>query len=194
MVNSSRRWFRRPTITVPPAGPPFDPPVANPDHAWKALSLVNDWVRHAEAKTAATLAATGVTGGVLYNLVKDQHHPSVLSVVLRGCLRRDGLRCRPLRRGRVVPRMRLARAQEDPVNILYFDHIARRYVGDGDRYALVLRDLTTRPEDLTRQLAHQVHANSTVARRKFLWANRSIRALAVALVALGLVAVLIGGV
>ena len=38
--------------------------------AWKAASLVNDWVRHAETKSAGVLAASGVVGGVLYNLVK----------------------------------------------------------------------------------------------------------------------------
>ena len=46
----------------------------DPDQAWKALSLVNDWIRHAEAKATATLAAAGVTGGVLYNLVHSQTH------------------------------------------------------------------------------------------------------------------------
>lgn len=44
-------------------------PLPDPDQAWKALSLVNDWVRHAETKVAATLAAAGVSAGVLYNLL-----------------------------------------------------------------------------------------------------------------------------
>src|SRR3954451_11037609 len=43
----------------------------NPDHAWKALGLIIDWIKHAEAKAGATMAAAGVTGGVLYNLVKS---------------------------------------------------------------------------------------------------------------------------
>ena len=41
-----------------------------PDQAWKALGLVNEWVRHAETKVAATLAATGVTAGALLNGVR----------------------------------------------------------------------------------------------------------------------------
>ena len=54
------------------AGEGFD---ENPDHAWKALGLVIDWIKHAETKAGATLAAAGVSGGVLYNLVKDQTNP-----------------------------------------------------------------------------------------------------------------------
>jgi hypothetical protein len=58
----------------------------DPDQAWKALALVNDWVKHAEAKSVATLAAAGVTGGVLYNLVRNQSHPSIwLSIVAVAC-------------------------------------------------------------------------------------------------------------
>lgn len=33
--------------------PAIDP---EPDHAWKALSLVNDWIKHAEGKAGITLA------------------------------------------------------------------------------------------------------------------------------------------
>ena len=43
----------------------------DPDVAWRALSLVVDWIKHSEAKAGATLAATGVTAGVLYNITKD---------------------------------------------------------------------------------------------------------------------------
>src|SRR6266568_8936056 len=74
-----RRFGRQPKsqseLTESQAGIPERLP--NPDQAWKALSLVNDWIRHAEAKTTATLAAAGVTGGVLYNLVQHQTSPSV---------------------------------------------------------------------------------------------------------------------
>lgn len=63
------------------------PASPDPDHAWKALSLVNDWVKHAETKSVAVLAASGVAGGVAYNLLKDQAKPGlVLSVVATvGC-------------------------------------------------------------------------------------------------------------
>jgi hypothetical protein len=58
------------------------PNTPDPDQAWKALSLVNDWVRHAETKVAATLAATGVTAGVLFAIWKEWQDASWLSVGL----------------------------------------------------------------------------------------------------------------
>lgn len=54
----------------------------DPDQAWKALSLVNDWIRHAETKVAATLAAAGVSGGLLYSVTKDWPAPSLLAWIL----------------------------------------------------------------------------------------------------------------
>lgn len=51
----------------------------DPDQAWKALSLVNEWVRHAETKVAATLAAAGVSGGLLYSIAKDWPQASLLA-------------------------------------------------------------------------------------------------------------------
>src|SRR5260370_40598709 len=59
------------------AAKPPDPPIGKPEQAWSVLILVNDWVKHAESKAGATLAAAGVIGGVLYGLVKGQHHPSI---------------------------------------------------------------------------------------------------------------------
>ncbi len=44
----------------------------DPDQAWRALSLVNDWVKHAEVKLGVVLTATGVSGGILFNLAKDR--------------------------------------------------------------------------------------------------------------------------
>jgi hypothetical protein len=62
-------------------------PQPDPDQAWKALALVNDWVKHAESKAGATLAAAGVSGGVLYNLVKNTTDPEpVVDVVAVGCV------------------------------------------------------------------------------------------------------------
>lgn len=53
-----------------------------PDQAWKALSLVNDWIRHAETKVAATLAATGVSAGILFTIWRDWSDPSWLAVIV----------------------------------------------------------------------------------------------------------------
>lgn len=50
-------------------------PQVDPARPWAVLGLVNDWVRHAEAKAGATLVATGVTGTALYNLIHNVKHP-----------------------------------------------------------------------------------------------------------------------
>lgn len=176
-------------------------PVADPDQAWKALSLVNDWIKHAEAKVGATLAASGAVGTMLYNLVRGSKGApcyltllivlcgaSIIAVVVSATIA-------------LLPRLSIAKKpkkestddlDQDPVNLLFFSTVARRFAGDGPTYVEVLHSLTSDREELTRQIAHQVHANATVAHRKFQWANRAIFALIAALLFLGAVAVIIG--
>lgn len=69
-TNRLRYLFR---TSAPPPQAVEDDWIAPVDaaEAWKAVGLVNEWVRHAERKAAATLATSGVIGGVLFNLVKD---------------------------------------------------------------------------------------------------------------------------
>ena len=56
------------------------------DQAWKALGLVNDWIKHADAKVGATLGFSGVVAVLLYNLVKTEDDPGwILSVVTVLC-------------------------------------------------------------------------------------------------------------
>lgn len=78
------------------------------------------------------------------------------------------------------------------MNLLFFSNIAKEYDGDGPSYVEVLRSLTSDSERLTRQIAHQVHANATVAHRKFTWADRAIKFLVLALLLLGVVAIIVG--
>jgi hypothetical protein len=191
-----------PSRQATPTGPTCDP-----DQAWKALTLVNDWVKHAETKSAATLAATGVSGGVLYNLVQQQRDPSLAVTIVGGicgaAIFLAGLfallaltpRTNPLGGLRKQPPTSTAsddEGQEDPVNLLFFGDITRRYGDDSPTYAEVLGALTSNPEELTRHIARQVHANAGVAHSKYEWAGRAIWALAVALISLAGVAVLVG--
>lgn len=181
---------RHRVLTTPEENPPVVPP--DPDQAWKALSLVNDWVKHAEAKLSVLLAATGVSGGVLFNLVNDRSHPSWLfdvpatvcgiAVMVAGGCAMIGL----------YPVVRLQRkTADDAVNPLFFHDVARAYNGDAPSYSAVLHTLTTSRDDLVRHLGQQIHANATVAQRKYRWANRAIRALLLDLLALGVVATII---
>ena len=186
----------------PPAE--VNPPTPDPDQAWKALGLVNDWIRHAETKTIATLGAAGVTGGVLYNLVQHQTHPSIgLATVAVMCgvailasagsaivalspqLRPAKTTARPPSDGDSNPQ------PDDPANLLFFSHIARDYKGDGPTYAQILSTLTSDHVRLTEQIGRQVHANSHVAQRKYRWANCAIIALGADLALLATVAILV---
>lgn len=183
--------------------------VPDPEQAWKALSLVNDWIRHAEAKATAMLAATGVTGGILYSLVHAQTHPSLaldvvatvngLMIISAGGSAVIALVPRltvpkvkkVVAATSLVPQAATVAASEDPVNLLYFRDIARRYRGDAPTYTQVLTTLTTDPTKLTEHIGRQVHANSDVAHRKYGWANRAAVGLAADLVMLGATAILV---
>lgn len=198
------------------------PNALQPEHAWKALSLVNDWVKHAETKSVATLAAAGVAGGVAYNLLKDQRNPGIILdlVALVGCLAiflaglfamaalapqlkpplSGALRARwrgfwagrhaPISEGETEPAQ--SEAERSPTNLLFYGDIKRLYEHDALTFAQVLAALTGNDREITDHIARQVHANSLVANRKYLWANRAIRALRVGLVSLALIALIIG--
>jgi hypothetical protein len=145
------------------AEPEVDPTV-DAAEAWKAVGLVNDWVKHAETKAAATLAAAGVMGGVLYNLVKGQTSFDCLmrlTAPLCGLLVVAAAGC-----AIVALWPRLARS-EPPTSALYFDHIARKHPHSSTEYVKELRALVLAPDELLSQLGQQVWANARVARRKY---------------------------
>lgn len=203
-----------PQAHLQPASTTPQEPQSEPDQAWKALGLVNDWVKHADAKVGATLAATGVVAVMLYNLVKAQQSPGValsvfsvlcaIAVAAAGCSAALALmprltiiskleQCKIARRAnKNASGGQSASLVKDPVNVLFFSNIAKHYDKDGPSYIDVLRSLTSNRDQLTRQIAHQVHANATVAHRKFVWADRAIKSLISALLMLSVVAIIIG--
>lgn len=174
------------------ATPDTAPVPPDPDQAWRALSLVNDWVKHAEVKLGVALTAAGVSGGILFNLVKDHNAPSIafsVAAVVCGASLFSAGSCAMIG---VYPRVRLRRkAADETVNPLFFHDVARAYKKDSPSYGAVLHTLTTNPSDLVRHLGQQIHANATVAQRKYRWANRSIRALVLGLLALAALAAII---
>ncbi len=209
---TSRPSPRPAPANEPPPDEPLPNPAPDPDQAWKALNLVNDWIRHAEAKTGATLAAAGVTGGVLYNLVKDQEHLSgwlCTVAVLCGVAIVACALCATIA---LVPRLSISSftsrlgihkrrpeptpggqpPPEDPASVLFFAHIARDYKhDDAPTYAQVLATLTSNPRQLTEQIGHQVHQNAHVARRKYRWSTGAIVTLVADLLLLGVTALLV---
>lgn len=142
----------------------------DPEQTWRILGLVNDWIRHAETKSAGTLAAAGVEAGVFYNLVKDVSEPGwllwvvgapcVLLIVTGGAFASWALR----------PRLW---SGEAPTSNLYFDHIARGHPKPtkGAEYLQALHGLTSDNQALVDEIAAQVWANAHVATSKFKWGN-----------------------
>ncbi|MGP6175358.1 Pycsar system effector family protein [Corynebacterium sp. A21] len=160
------------------------------EQAWKTLALVTDWLRHAEAKLGIILGFTGVSAGVLFNLVKEQANGSCVlnsaaaiccvAVVVAGTFAMLGLLP-------VIHLGRKHREEETVINPLYFHDIAHNYV-KASSYIGVLGPLTTAPDDLVRHIGQQVHANASVASRKYRFASWAMWALLVDLLALGSVA------
>lgn len=58
--------------------------VPDPDEAWKELESVNGWLKRAEAKAKATLAAAGVAGAALCCLLRGPSGLCELSQAYRG--------------------------------------------------------------------------------------------------------------
>ena len=154
------------------------------------LILVNDWVKHAESKAGATLAAAGVIGGVLYGLVKGQHHPSIAldaASVICGVLTLAAALFGGLS---LAPRVR---SREEPVSVLYFHHIARRHArrAGSARYAEALQALVSDDRQMINEIAGQIWANAHVARDKYRWGNLGLLMILLALPALAATALII---
>lgn len=173
------------------------PTVANwpnepdPDHAWKALSLVNDWIRHGDAKIGVTLAVTGAAGVMLFNLVKDAPEPGCSLKVFGAVAAAALLLAAAFAVIGLVPKVKVGR-RRDPeayTNLLFYKHIARGWEGKTADFVLELGSLTLDKQELTKHIGEQVHANATVARRKYEWADRAIKALGAGLLFVALTAV-----
>lgn len=153
--------------------------------AWKAVGLVNDWVKHAESKAAATMAGAGVAGGVLYNLVKTQKHADPFLAATATATAVAVLLAAACALTALWPRLRAA---EKPTSSLYFEHIARKHKDSPDAYVAEFKALARDPEALLEQLAQQIWANARVAKKKYFWAGLALILLAISLVALAGVA------
>ncbi|MFF1831176.1 Pycsar system effector family protein [Paenarthrobacter sp. NPDC058040] len=174
-----------PSATEDAAVPP------QPDHAWKALSIVNEWVRYADTKTGVTLAFIGVTSTVLFNLVKDEQQWTCRLVVAVVACVAALLLSVVFAYLALFPRVESRSGNsEDPdeesVNLLFFGSVSKHYSKRQPTYREVLSTLTSDPKKLTRQISSQIHENSHIATVKFKYVNRAIMA---ELVAVGVVIV-----
>jgi hypothetical protein len=158
------------------------------EQAWHTLRLVVEWIRHAEAKAVAALAASGLLGGLLYQLVNSRRNPSALffafvilcsaAVVAGGLFAGAALR----------PRMSIRRS---PIGLLYYQHIAQRYPRRTGlpAYLESMRATSRSPELLFTEVAAQIWANAHVASAKYRWSGMAMVAILLAMLALAASAV-----
>lgn len=152
-----------------------DSPAPNPEHAWKLLSLVNEWIHHSDAKAGVTLAFTGALGTMLFNLTRAIDRLQCVSnavALLAGALL---VLTVALCAWTLLPRVDDSEAQPDAVNRLFFGSIASNFTGNRELYRETLVKLTGDPNELTRDLADQIHANARIATVKARAAKRAIQ-------------------
>jgi Family of unknown function (DUF5706) len=163
-----------PTLADP--GPAEAVATVNAEHGWKLLSLVNEWIRFADAKAGATLAFAGAMGTLLFNLVKNLTQTGCLLdvTVVATCVL---LFAAVLLAGwAIAPRMKDKDVVPDTISRLFFASIAKTYKGKRVEYRDEVKRLTTDTESLVLELADQIHANAGIATTKtqrVTWAVRS---------------------
>lgn len=171
---------------------PEDSDQPDVDYAWRTLTLINDWIRAADAKIGVTLAAAGAAGVMLFNLVKDW--PSSLCwyayiiPIVCGLAITASVVCSVFA---IKPRTSPQSLIEDDAapsgpSPFFFGSIATSWKRDA--YIKVLTCTISDPDALVRQIAMQIHINADIAAKKFAWSNRSLGATLVAVVCLGVVA------
>ena len=154
------------------------------EDAWRLLNSTNEWVRFADGKAGGALAGAGVLAGALATAgLSDKFDTAPNAAVWFGMLAGvAALVAAALSVYALLPTLRVG----EPVSLIYFEHVARRYRADTDGHAEAVKELLSDEDRYFKEVAAQVWANSVVARRKFL-------ASAWALTALG-VGVLLGGI
>ncbi|MFI7419960.1 Pycsar system effector family protein [Nonomuraea sp. NPDC049684] len=167
---------------VPPAGPPAEP---GAEHAWKALTLVVDLVKHAETKAGLTLAAAGAVGGLVYTLIRSVPRTGAAFGLAAAACAVCVLAAAFAAALALIPRVR-----SEPTNALHYHHVATRFGARPETYMGELSGLVARPEELVPALAHQVWANARVARKKYRWAGLALGALLAGLAMLTVTAVI----
>ena len=179
-----RLTFRRPKGVVPPE--------PDPDHAWKLLSLVNEWIRHSDAKAGVTLAFVGALGTMLFNLANGFAQRSLLFdvIVVIACALL-GLTA-ALCGWSLTPRVNDKDVDPEAINRVFFASIARHFKGDRPGYTEVLGTLTSDPRELVRDLADQVHANAKIATLKAKYVKWAIRSALGSGACVAMVAIVVG--
>lgn len=172
--------------------PPEPTVLPNPEQAWRLLALINEWIRHSDAKAAVTLAFTAAMGTMLFNLVDGFTDRSLIfdaAVVVATLLILLGS---AFCAWTLTPRITDQEASPEQANLLFFGSIAVKFKNDRGNYREELRLLTADPAALTRDLTDQIHANANIAAVKARAIQRGIRSALAAAAAVAAVAVIVG--
>jgi hypothetical protein len=158
------------------------------DDPWKALEIIGDWVRFADAKAGAVLASSGILAGLTI-----QRLPAALasrSAALQvACLAATVLALSGSAFAALmvlIPRTRTT----SPTSLLHFADIARKYRGRRSHFADDFHRMLVDESALTSQIADQVWAMSLVATRKFRYMSMAIRLLGTGLITAALASLL----
>lgn len=175
-----------------PATPPAPPPQPDPEHAWRLLGLMNEWIRHSDSKAGVTLAFSGVLGTMTFNLATGFGSRTLMfdALVVLTCilLALTAALCA----WTLTPRVNDKDADPQAINRIFFASISQHFKGDRPRYQEVLSTLTADPSELVRDLADQVHANANIATIKGRCAKWAVRAALATGAAVAGLAVLVG--
>jgi hypothetical protein len=163
----------------------------NLDDSWKQLQQVNEIVRYADAKAGLILTLNGVLVGLVAVRLQSarflaDHPVSGAALVIAVALLAISV---GFDIAAVMPR--LVEPGQRP-SLLHFDHVAVAYAGRVGDYIDDFVTLAQDPEQLQREIAAQVWANTMVARRKYRCVQWGLRFLGAAL-AVVVFAAVVGG-
>ena len=157
------------------------------EDAWRLLNSTNEWVRFADAKAGGALAGAGVLAGALATAgLSDKFETAPQVAVWFGVLAGvAALVAAGLSVYALLPTLRVG----EPVSLIYFEHVARRYRADTDRHAAAVKELLSDEDRYFKEVAAQVWANSVVARGKFLASAWALTALGIGVLFSGVAAI-----
>lgn len=186
------KWSKRPLgeTDAPDVGKTAREP--EPEQAWKLLDHIDGWIRHSDSKAGVTLAFVGVLATMLFNLVKNFAHRTVLFDVLVVLAALFIVMAAAYCAWTLTPRTDDAESDPESVNRLFFGSIASGFRGKRPQYRDALTSLVADPAELTRELADQIHANARIATVKAKAAKRAIRSALAAGATVAVLATIVG--
>lgn len=152
------------------------------------LNSTNEWVRFADTKAGGALAGAGVLAGALATAgLSDKFAAVPTYAVVFGVLSGiAALIAAALALYGLIPTLRVG----EPVSLIYFEHVARKYKNDTDGHAKAVKNLLADEDHYFNEVATQVWANSVVARRKFLASGWALSVLGAGVILCGVAAVM----